>query len=96
MITMNGYLVVTPYKNEGLTKGAVKSGMVTVKHAVSLIGLTLLEDYNDTKQSYLKGSVIYFKESDLGVVPWAKAIMKKGDVEFILARLENAVGVDAK
>ena len=93
--SINGTLIVSPYKNEGV-KSETRGGMSFIKHAVSLVKLELLVDYKDSRVEYKKGSHVYFKESDLGTLQWSKEIMKDGLVEcnYILARLENVVIVE--
>lgn len=93
--SINGFLITSPYKNEGV-KSEVRGGMSFVKHAVSLVKLELLADYKDSQRDYKKGSAVYFKESDLGSLQWAKEVMKDGLVEgnYILARLENVILVE--
>jgi hypothetical protein len=95
--TINGYLLVKPYVNTGV-KSEVRGGISFVKHAVSLIGLELLVDYKDNIRSFSKGSMIYFKESDLGTLQWAKEIMKDGLLgeSYILSRLENVIVIEEK
>jgi hypothetical protein len=93
--SLNGVLIVRPYKNQGV-KSEVRGGMSFVKHAVSLIKLELLINYKDSQRDFKAGSFVYFKESDLGGLQWAKEIMKDSLVEgdYILARLENVVIVE--
>ena len=59
--SINGTLVVRPYKNEGV-KTEDRRGISFVKHAVSLIKLELLIDYKDAQRNYKAGSFVYFKE----------------------------------
>ena len=93
----NGYLLTESYKNEGV-KSEIKGGMSFTKHAGSLIKLELLCDYSDKNISLKKGSMIYFKEKDLGTLQWSKEIMTDSTigVNYILARLENAILIDSK
>lgn len=95
--SINGTLVVRPYKNEGV-KTEDRRGISFVKHAVSLIKLELLIDYKDAQRNYKAGSFVYFKEIDLGTLAWAKEIMKDNLLgeNYILARLENVVIVEEK
>ncbi len=92
-------LLVEPYTGNGKPEAEVKSGFATVKQRSSLVGLKLLADavvtHGSVTTTYAKGSVAYFKETDLATIHWTKTRMTCDAIEgeFVIAEYSNVVAI---
>lgn len=86
--SLNGRFIVESYKEDRGLKATVTNGFAMVQQKVSLKGLKLLADAQNTSGQYIarKGDMVYIRESLLQAQPWAKATFTSDaiDGEFMI------------
>jgi len=100
MITVNGKLMLEPYKGSGKIEASNKNaGYATIKQKDTLVGLKALADgrVNIGKDTIdvKKGQTVYFPEDVLATFEWSKKTLHLEGTEqrFILADAVHAVAV---
>lgn len=100
MMSVNGKLMLEPYKSSGKLEASTKNaGYSTIKQKDTLVGLKAVADGRvnlgkDTLE-VKKGQVVYFPEEVLFAFDWAKKTLHLDGSEerFILADAVHAVAV---
>ena len=99
MISVNGKLVVEPYKAPNKIEAKITSGYATIKQKNTLVGLKLMADgkvaIGKDMIEVKKGQVVYFPEEILHASDWAKKKfnLDGSEEQFILAESSYVVAV---
>lgn len=100
MITVNGKLMLEPYKGSGKIEASNKNaGYSTIKQKDTIVGLKALADgrVNLGKDTVdvKKGQTVYFPEEILHAFDWSKKTFRLEGTEdrFILAEAVHAVAI---
>lgn len=96
--SLNGRFIVESYKEDRALKATVQNGFAMVSQKVSLKGLKVLADVQNTTGQYIayKGDIAYVREAYLQSQPWAKATFTSDaiDGEFIIIEQAHVEFVD--
>lgn len=81
--SLNGRFIVESYKEDRALKATIQNGFAMVSQKVSLKGLKLLADVQNSQGQWIayKGDIAYIRESSLQSQPWAKATFTSESIE---------------